>query len=118
MSITKYKFVKVKELIHKVCDYESPEYPNIGFTFDTPEDLVMRGEPMGWYGVALSPMFDGVTFVIGYWGGGIIVSRNEWDEKECVEDFIRFMWNEQNRIVDEDTLICVDADEYGEEEDA
>ena len=112
MSITKYKFVKVKELIHKVCDYESPEYPNIGFTFDTPEDLVNGGEPEGWYGVALSPMFDGVTFVIGYWGGGIITSRNEWDENECVEDFIRFMWNEQNRIADENTLICVDADEY------
>ena len=107
-----YKFVTVKDLIHSVCDKWSPNYPVIGFTFDTPEDLGVFDEPESWYGVGLTSVFDGVTFVIGYWGGGIMVALPEWDEEDCVKAFIRFMKTENNRTIDENTLICVDAKEY------
>lgn len=107
-----YKFVTIKELAERICK-ENPLDHIIGFTFDQPEDVEMNGEPTGWYGITMSSMFDGESIVIGYWGGGICAARNIWrDVSEAIDFIIEFYKSECHSIVDENTQICVDANEF------
>ena len=114
METTKFKFVTVKQLAKKICNIDYPLEQIIGFTFNQPEELCEGDEPTGWYGITRSLMFNGETILIGYFGSGILVAQNTWGEiNNTIEVIVNFLKDEGNmENANEDTWICVDANEF------
>ena len=61
-----YKFAKLKEVSKLIDDGKT-----IDFTLDE-RGLLSYDEPTEWYGASITRMFDGWTFLIGYYGDGIV----------------------------------------------
>lgn len=111
--MAKTKFVTVRKLVERICNSECDLDYVIGFTLDTPEIIDGGREPSGWFGVTVSSLFDGVNFIIGYYGGGIEVCvSKEWDIDDVIRSFINFMKDDGVKDANENSLVCVDADEF------
>ena len=111
--MTRCKFVTVRELVERICHDDCDIGYVIGFTLDRPEDIDNGREPSGWFGVMLTNLFDAVGFVIGYFCRGIVMHNAVWyDAEENVQLFIDFLKSEGKKDANENTLICVDADEF------
>ena len=109
-----YNFVTVKQMADwlRACDLGD----ELGFTNDEKEDIEVNGEPTGWYGVTIVDLFDNPTVVFGYYGGGAISCGSINYEDESFEDMIITFFNREFDIkLTEDSLVCVDANDYGKE---
>lgn len=77
-----YKFATLEE-VSKLVDSGR----TVDFTLDIKEYL--SGEPTGWYGCYVSKEFDGWTFLVGYYGDGIVYhgTTNSLDDlREFLDD--------------------------------
>ena len=109
--MTNVKFVTIEELANRI--YEANFNKQIGFTFDSKEDIDYGIEPTGWYGIMMSNLFDGKSCIIGYYGDGIIMAQHIWWHKDEVIDFIiTFFKSEGVNFPDKNTLVCVDVSEF------
>ena len=110
--MTNVKFVTIKELANRIC--EANFNRQIGFTFDSKEDIDNGTEPTGWYGIMMSNLFDGESCIIGYYGDGIIMAKQTWGQEDEVINFIITFFESEGviNILDDDTLVCVDANEF------
>lgn len=109
--MTNVKFVTIKELANRICKANFNR--QIGFTFDSKEDIDNGIEPTGWYGIIMSNLFDGESCIIGYYGDGITMAQQTWGEEDEVINFIiTFFESEGVNFPDENTLVCVDANEF------
>ena len=102
-------WVKVKDL----QDYLFAQYNvEIGFTSDTKEDVMENDiEPSGWYGIALTDMFDGESVLFGYYGAGII--RYYQIPYYTIESaIIKFFRDEFYMEIDENYELCIDAEDW------
>ena len=100
-----YVFMTVEELANALEERVGCE---IGFTFDTPEDLADSGEPSGWYGASIVKNFGGRSVIFGDYGVGIL--NGCYVEDEMVEEIlIRFFMDEHyGCIFTKDSYVCVD----------
>ncbi len=106
-----YTFVTVKQMADwlRACNNGD----ELGFTNDEKEDIEVNGEPTGWYGVTIVDLFDYPTVVFGYYGGGAICCGSI---NESFEDMIITFFNREFDIkLTEDSLVCVDANDYRKE---
>ena len=107
-----YLFVEPWELAQKLA--AGIYNQSIGFTNDTEEDMLVNGEPTGWYGIQISDLYDGDCLLIGYYGAGIVYSQNlnmDISVDNIVSAIQEFWNNEFGRKADQ---ICVDKKEYEE----
>lgn len=97
-----WKFVTISELLDYAVSHPEKE---IGFTSDSKEAISDDGEPRGWYGIKCTKAFDGYSFILGYYGGGVV-----WCEDNIGDNvFYEFWKSEFNEVLTKDRLICVDA---------
>ena len=88
-----YMFVTPRELAERL--YNGQFNHSIDFTNDDEEDILVNGEPTGWYGIQISNLYDGDCLLIGFYGAGIIYSRNLNADNSIdqIEDAIQKFWN-------------------------
>ena len=116
----KFKWITVKEAVELVLSDKFKNGGSLDFTLDSYEwnHDDPNFEPTGWYGIARNnSCFDGISIVMGYYGGGIEASVNCNDLNDYYEEtfedvlfaFLNYLQNEGDRFTP-DSLICIDAD--------
>lgn len=114
-----YKFITIKELAQSIVN--APWNTQFDFTFDTKEDLDIYKEPLGWYGVKITRIFDEEDGVLcfGYYGGGCTqcidmydISENTYDVPTNAEAIYKqlLIWFElyATDYVSEINVVCVE----------
>lgn len=99
-----YVFMTVEELANALEERVGCE---IGFTFDTPEDLANGDLPSGWYGASIVKNFGGRSVIFGDYGVGILTGCYLEDE-ETVDILTRFFTGENSWNFTKDSYVCVD----------
>lgn len=105
----RYEFITIKEFINYMMAHPGKE---LGFTGDTEDDIEVYGGPEGWYGAKIDNSFDGNTLLFGEYGIGIGWTYEIECDDDCIEFFHEFFGDEFLREVDEDSLICIDTEDF------
>ena len=100
-----YTFMTVEELANALEERVGCE---IGFTFDTPEDLANGDLPSGWYGASIVKNFGGRSVIFGDYGVGIIDGLYLGHSESVVDILIRFFKVENGWNFTKDSYVCVD----------
>lgn len=103
----RYKIVTVTELAEMLEAKQFGE--SIDFTFD---NTFEEYEPSGWYGVKIVDLFDEPKgcIAIGYYGGGVTITRCINPGEETIEELLKEMLWELSETDEPVKVVCVDLD--------
>lgn len=125
--MSKYEFMYPAEMIDEILNGLKNK-KKIEFDFTSDYEELWDGcdpneiDPSGWYGVRVSEVFDGLSLICGYYGGGIDFAINideyEGYEEEIKTDFCNHLYDLDDFKHSKGAKICVermDEDNYDKE---